>query len=96
MHSHKIGNKLHFVYKTGTSSFSGSVILRNWPLKFPIPIILDNDRLQKMQNIFCGKISKKLHGGNRKHIKVLKKKISKSTDGSFFTPMQTLIVHTSK
>ena len=42
------------------------------------------------------KISQKLHGGDRRHIKVCKKiKITKSTDESFFTPMPTLIVHIS-
>ena len=60
------------VYKT-VGGFSGSVILRNLPLKFPS---FGYDRLQMMQN-FCGKmfeISQKLHGGDRNHIKVCKKK----------------------
>ena len=45
----------------------------------------------------CLKISQKLHGGDRKHIKVCKKtKISKLTDELFFTPMPTSIVRISK
>ena len=46
-----------FVYKT-RSSFSGSVILRNQPLKFSIPYSLKYgyDRLQKIQNFFCEKL----------------------------------------
>ena len=40
----------------------------------------------------CLKISQNLHEGDRRHVKVCKKKISKSTDESFFTPMSTSIV----
>ena len=49
------------MYKT-VSGFSGSVILRNRPLKFPIPIVLDVtdiDKLQKMYN-FGGKMVENL------------------------------------
>ena len=43
-----------FVYET-SSSFSGSVILRNWPIKFPIPMALDMAGCRKC-SIFCGKM----------------------------------------
>ena len=64
------------------SSFSGSVILGNRPLKLPCDFeksafkasysySFGFHRLRKMQNFFVGKclkISQKLHGGDRKHI----------------------------
>ena len=61
------------VYKT-VSSFSGSVILRNRPFKFPFPIVLNLTDCRKCI-IFCGKMFEnrsELHGGDRKHIKVCK------------------------
>ena len=66
-------------------------------------MVLDMTGLQKMQNFFrekCLKISQKLQGGNRKHIKVCKKttqnKISKLMDELFFIPKPTSVVHISK
>ena len=57
-----------------------------------------------MQILFCEKmlkISQKVHGGDRKHIKMYVKKnkqtnVLKSTGELFFTPTPTLIVHISK
>ena len=63
-----------FVYKTG-HCFSGSVILRNWPLNFLILIVLDMTDCRKC-GFFVGKLLKncqKLHGSNRKYIMVHKK-----------------------
>ena len=64
------------MYKTVTKWFLWSVVFRNWPSKFPIPIILNLTGCRKCI-IFCGKcleISQKLHGGDKKHIEVCKKK----------------------
>ena len=46
--------------------FSGSVILRNWPLMFPIPVVLDLTDCRIVEIVVgkCLKISQKLHGGN--------------------------------
>ena len=58
------------------SGFARSVSLRNWPLKLPICIVLDVAGSRKCR-IFVVKrlkISQKLHGGDRKHNKVCKKK----------------------
>ena len=60
-----------------TRHFSGSVILRNLPLKFQIPIALDLTGCRKCR-IFEGKflkISQKLHGGDRKHVEVCKQNL---------------------
>ena len=75
-----------FMYKTG-SGFSGSVILRSWPLKFPITCI-GFVRKQKTEDFvgICLKINQKLHGDNRKHIRVWKKKIQNQHMSYFFTP----------
>ena len=76
------------MYKT-KSCFSGNVILRNRPLEFPIPVVLDMTGCRKCR-MFGGDMfesSQKLHGGDRKHTKVCKKtKIPKSTDELFFHP----------
>ena len=81
------------------SSFSGGVILRNRPLKFPVPIVWDLTGCRNAEFSWgkCLKINQKIHGGDRRHIKVRKKiKILKSTDGLFFIPMPNPIVHISK
>ena len=67
------------MYKT-VRGFSGSVILRNRPLKFLIPIVLDMTgcRNAEFYKEKCLQISQKIHGGDRNHIKVgTKTKISK-------------------
>ena len=70
------------------SDFSGSVILKISAFKISYTIVLDLTGCKKCR-IFvekCLKVSQKLHGGDRRHIKVRKKtQISKSTDASFFT-----------
>ena len=65
-------------------------------VKFPIPIALDMTGCRKCIIFFfgggagkCLKNSQKLHGGDRKHIKVCKKK-SLKIDG-FFTSMPAVI-----
>ena len=79
-----------FVYKT-ISSFPGSVILRNWPLKFPI--VLDATSCRKCRICVgkCLKISQKLHRCDGKHNKAIMYKIksSKSTV-SYFSPLYQL------
>ena len=79
-----------------------SVMFRNWPFKVSYSYSFGYNKLQKLQN-FEGKflkINQKLHGGDRRYrpTKVCnkKKKISKSTNELFFTPMPTSIVHISK
>ena len=74
-----------FVYKT-VSGFSGSVILRNRPLKFPFRIVLIWQFAENAP-FFWRKISQKLHGGDENHSSIFKK-ISKSTDELFFTLCQ--------
>ena len=54
------------MYKT-VSIFSGNVILRNWPLKFLVPIVLDLTEK-------CLKISQKLHKGDKNILRNVKKK----------------------
>ena len=47
--------------------------MKNKPLKFPIPIVLDLTACRKCRMFCCGnclKIGKKLHGRDRKHIKM--------------------------
>ena len=76
-----------YVYKTITS-FSVNVILRSQPSKFSIPIVLDLKSCQKCRN-FCGKmfeISQKLHGGDRKHIRISEKKNLKVDRWVIFHP----------
>ena len=76
-----------FVYKT-VSCFSRSVILRNWTLKLPFPIVLDMTGCRKCI-IFCGKMFEI----SQNYIEVMryikKKQISKPTDELFFTPVPT-------
>ena len=76
------------MYKT-LRGFSGSKILRNLPLKFPIPIVWDMTGCKNTEFLLrkCSKISKKLHGGDRRHIKVCQKKISKNQQMSNFSPL---------
>ena len=61
---------------SASSGFSGSVISRNWPLKFPVRIVLDLTGCRKCP-IFIGKIfkniSQKLLWRDRGHIKVCQK-----------------------
>ena len=82
-------------------SFSESVILRNRPLKFPIPIVLDLTGCKNAAFFFfvgkCLKIGQKLHRGDRKHKKYVKKKKSQNRQMNYFLPCAiTLIVHISK
>ena len=65
-----------FVYMT-VSGFSGSVILRNQPLKFLIPMSLDLTDCNADFFFICLKISEKLHEADRKHINVWKKNKTK-------------------
>ena len=77
--------------------FSGSVILRNRPSKFPIPVVLNWRGCRNAESFKCLKVNPKLHGGDRRHGKVHENtKISKSTDDLLFHPMPTSITHISK
>ena len=83
-----------FVYKT-TSSFSESVILRNQPVKFPIPLVLDLTGC-KMHNFLWEKVSKSVKNYMEvieKHIKVYKK--SQNWQMSYFSPLCQLQISVS-
>ena len=90
------------LYKTVSGS-SGSVILTYWPLKFPIPIFLDMTGCRKCCFFFffgggeCLKLSQKLHGGDKKHIKMYKKQKTENHQMNYFSPfMSTSNIHISK
>ena len=85
------------MYKTVNSS-SGSVILRNRPLKFPIPIVLDMTGYRNCIT-FYGKMFENQSeiGHDRKHkLRYGKKKTQKLTNKLFYTPMSTSVDHISK
>ena len=63
------------MYET-VSGFSGSVILRNQPLKFPILqfwIWQAAENAESFAEKYL-KISQQLHGGDRKHIRYVRNK----------------------
>ena len=75
-----------FVYKT-ISGFSGSVILRNQPLKFPIPTVLDLIGCRKCRIFLWENVWKFLrnYGSNRKHCHLKQK--SQNWQLSYFSPL---------
>ena len=68
------------------------MIFGNGPLKFPIPIVLYMTVTGCRKCLFggeCLKISEKLHGGDRKHTEVRKKK-SKNQHNLYLRPQRTV------
>ena len=70
------------VYKT-ISGFSGCVILRNGPFKFPTPIVLDRTFL----GVKCLKISQKLHENDKNISSYVKNKISQNWQMNYLSPL---------
>ena len=68
------------------SVLSGSVIWRHQPLNFPIPNVRIWQAAENAEFFVgkCLKINQKSHGGERKHIKVHKKK---NRQMSYFSPL---------